>query len=262
MNKPRIALALSAALLAGAAFAEKVATVNGVVIPESRMNTVIQQLQTRGQSDTPDLRAQVKDNLITQEVLLQEAKAKKIDQSEEVRLMVEDARINITIRAFVENHVKNNPVTQADIKGKYDALMKEAQFAGKEFHSRHILLKTEAEAKAVLADLKKGKKFEDLAKQKSIDTGSGAQGGDLGWMNGNDENIAAEFRTALKELPKGKITPAPVKTQFGFHVIKMEDTRDVQKPKFDDVKQEIEQQLSNQKIQKLIGDLRAKAKVE
>lgn len=257
MNKHRIA-ALAAALIAGAAFAESI-TVNGQVIPEARIKAIVEQQQARGQSDTPELRAQIREFLINNEVLFQAAKADKIDAKPEVKQQIEDATMQIMARAYVEDYVKKNPLSDADLKAKYDELMKGPQFAGKEYHARHILVKTEAEAKAVLADLKKGKKFEDAAK-KSIDTGSAQQGGDLGWSQA--DNFVPEFAGALKTLAKGKITQAPVKTQFGFHIIKMEDVRDVQKPKFEEVKQELSQQSQNQVVQKLLADLRAKAAIK
>lgn len=257
MNKHRIAI-LAAALIAGAAFADSI-SVNGQVIPESRIKSLVEQQQARGQSDTPELRAQIREHLINTELLLQAAKAAKIDSKPDVKQMLEEANAQIMARAYIENHIKTNPVSDANLKAKYDELMKGPQFSGKEYHARHILVKTEAEAKAILAELKKGKKFETLAK-KSIDTGSAPQGGDLGW--GQADNYVPEFASALKSLAKGKITEAPVKSQFGYHIIKMENVRDVQKPKFEEVKQEIAQQEQQQQVQKLLGDLRAKASIK
>ena len=118
----------------------------------------------------------------------------------------------------------------------------------------------EDEAKAIIANLKKGAKFEELAKKQSKDPGSGANGGDLDWANAN--SYVPEFSSAMIKLKKGEVTQAPVKSQFGFHVIRLDDVRDAQLPKFEDVKPQIQQQLAQQKLQQFQEDLRTKAKVE
>ncbi len=261
MQKKHIALALSAALLSATVLAagDKLVKVNGVAIPESRVDTIIKQLANRGQKDSPELRNKIREDLIRSEIVVQEAKKKGLDKSAEVTAQMEMARNQILFGAFIEDYVQKHPVSEADMKKFYDSEVK-PKFSGKEYRARHILVASEAEAKTILADLKKGKKFEDLAKTKSTDKGSGANGGDLGWsMPGN---YVKEFSGAMQKLPKGKVSDAPVKSQFGYHIIKVEDVRDAKGPAFEEIKNEIQQQLQNQALQKLMADLRAKAKVE
>lgn len=262
MQKKRLALILSAVMLSAAAFAAdagKVATVNGVAIPEAKIDFFVKQLAARGQQDTPDLRAKLREDLIRNEIVVQEAMKKGLDKDAEVTSQIEMARTQILFGAFINDFLKSNPVSEAAMKSFYDTQVK-AQFSGKEYHARHILVATEAEAKSILADLKKGKKFDDLAKNKSTDKGSGANGGDLGWSSPAD--YVKEFSDAMVKLSKGKITDAPVKSQFGFHIIKLEDMRDAKGPAYEEVKAEIQKELQNQMLQKLITDLRSKAKVE
>jgi peptidyl-prolyl cis-trans isomerase C len=153
---------------------------------------------------------------------------------------------------------KKNPVTDEETKAEYDKFA--SANAGKEYRARHILVEKEDQAKALIAQLKKGAKFEDLAKKNSKDPGSGANGGDLDWANAS--SYVKEFSDALVALSKGKMTEIPVKTQFGFHIIRLDDLREAQLPKYEDVKPQIAQQLQQQKIAKFQEDLRAKAKVE
>jgi peptidyl-prolyl cis-trans isomerase C len=162
------------------------------------------------------------------------------------------------IRELFANFQKNNPVTDADIKAEYDKFV--AANAGKEYRARHILVEKEEQAKAIIAQLKKGGKFEDIAKKQSKDTGSGANGGDLDWSAPG--NYVKEFSQAMVALSKGKLTETPVKSQFGYHVIRLDDVRDAQLPKLDDVKAQIAQQMTQQKLMKYQEDLRAKARIE
>lgn len=259
MQKKCLALAVSAIMLSATAFAADVATVNGVKIPEAKMTFLVQQLAARGQQDTPELRAKLREDLIRNEIIIQEALKKGLDKSPEVASQMDMARTQILFGAYINDYIKANPVADADMKAFYDKEVK-PQFSGKEYHARHILVATEAEAKAILADLKKGKKFEDLAKTKSTDKGSGANGGDLGWANPSD--YVKEFSDAMVKLPKGKISDAPVKSQFGYHIIKLEDLRDIKGPAYEEVKEEIQKELQSQMLQKLVADLRSKAKVE
>lgn len=261
MQKKHLALALSAALLSATVLAagDKPVKVNGVTIPESRIDTIVKQLASRGQKDSPELRSKIREDLIRSEIVVQEAKKKGLDKSADVTAQMEMARNQILFGAFINDYVQKHPVSEADMKKFYDSEVK-PKFSGKEYHARHILVASEAEAKTVLADIKKGKKFEDLAKAKSTDKGSGANGGDLGWsMPGN---YVKEFSDAMQKLPKGKVSDAPVKSQFGYHIIKVEDVRDAKGPAFEEIKNEIQQQLQNQALQKLMTDLRTKAKVE
>jgi peptidyl-prolyl cis-trans isomerase C len=171
---------------------------------------------------------------------------------------MELARQTLLIRELFSEFQKANPVTDADVKAEFDKFT--AANSGKEYKARHILVEKEADAKAIIAQLKKGGKFEDIAKKSSKDPGSGAKGGDLDWANPG--NYVAEFSQALTGLTKGKLTETPVKTQFGFHIIRLDDIRDAQLPKFEEVKPQITQQMQQQKMNKYQEELRAKAKVE
>lgn len=239
------------------AFAETLATVNGKPIPASQADMMVRQITARGQPDTPELRTMVKDELINREVMAQEAARKKLDKTPEVREQVELARQSILIRALLSDYVRKNPVGEADIKAEYDRL--KAAYGDKEYHARHILVATEQEAKDIIAKLNDGASFEELAKQ-SKDSGSAAKGGDLDWAAPN--NYVKPFSTAMVALEKGKITQTPVQTQFGYHVIKLEDVRPLQFPNFDEVKQRIEKSLQDKKVQAYQEGLRAKAKIK
>ncbi|WP_293935856.1 peptidylprolyl isomerase [Iodobacter sp.] len=260
MRQPnRIALALTACFLSAtfAATAANVATVNGVAIPDSKVDFFLKQVAERGQKDSPELRARIKEELIRNEVLFQEAQKKGVEKSPEVQQRLDMAKQQILVGAYVNDYAKANPVSDADLKKEYDKI--KVNFSGKEYKARHILVKTEEEAKAVLADLKKGKKFEDIAKAKSADKGSAVNGGDLGWST--PANYVKEFGEALAKLPKGKISD-PVKTQFGYHIIKLDDQREAKGPSFEEVKPELTRELQGQRVQKMVEELRAKAKVE
>lgn len=258
----RLALAIAAATLTTSVFAAPagtIATVNGVAIPSSKADLFVKEVTARGQQkDTPELRAQVKDELIKNEVVYQEAIKKGVDKNPEALAQLEMLKQRIVIGAFVNSYVKANPISDSDLRKEYDKI--KANFAGKEFKARHILVATEAEAKAILADLKKGKKFDEIAQAKSMDKGSAAKGGDLGWANPN--SFVKEFGTALAALPKGKTTETAVKTQFGYHIIKLDDVREAKGPSFEEVKGELAQQMQGQQVQKMVEDLVKKAKVE
>jgi peptidyl-prolyl cis-trans isomerase C len=254
----RIALALTACFLSAtfAATAANVATVNGVAIPDSKVDFFLKQVAERGQKDSPELRARIKEELIRNEVLFQEAQKKGVEKHPEVQQRLDMAKQQILVGAYVNDFAKANPISDAELKKEFDKI--KVNFSGKEYKARHILVKSEDEAKAILADLKKGKKFDDIAKAKSTDKGSAINGGDLGWST--PANYVKEFGEALAKLPKGKISD-PVKTQFGWHIIKLDDQREAKGPSFEEVKPELQRELQGQRVQKMVEDLRAKAKV-
>ena len=171
---------------------------------------------------------------------------------------MELARQTILIRELFNDYQTKNPVTDAEIKAEYDKFA--AANSGKEYKVSHILVEKEDEAKAIIASIKKGGKFADIAKKQSKDPGSGANGGNLDWAN--PSSYVSEFTEALIKLGKGQMTQTPVKTQFGWHIIRMDDTREAQLPKLEEVKPQIAQQLQQQKLAKFQEDLRTKAKVE
>jgi peptidyl-prolyl cis-trans isomerase C len=251
----------SAALLATMAplvLAQNVAIVNGKAVPKARVDTLAQQVARSGRTITPEMQGQLKDEVIAREIFIQEAQKQGLDTTEDFKVQLELARQTLLIRELFSNYQKTNPVSDADIKAEYDKFA--AANSGKEYHAHHILVEKESEAKAIIAQLKKGGKFEEIAKKSSKDPGSGAKGGDLDWAN--PKNYVPEFSEALTKLAKGKTTETPVKTQFGYHIIRLDDVRDAQLPKFDDVKPQIAQQLLQQKMAKYQEELRAKAKIE
>lgn len=261
MKMKLISTLASAALLvslAPAVLAQNIAIVNGKAIPKARVDALAQQVSRSGREVTPEMQGQIKDEVIAREIFIQEAQKQNLDKTEDFKTQVELARQTLLIRELFANYQKTNPIADADIKDAYDKFA--ATNSGQEYQAHHILVEKESEAKAIIAQLKKGGKFDEIAKKSSKDTGSGAKGGDLGWAN--PKNYVPEFAEALTKLAKGKMTETPVKTQFGYHIIRLDDVRDAQLPKFDDVKLQIAQQLLQQKMAKYQEELRAKAKIE
>ncbi|WP_287983126.1 peptidylprolyl isomerase, partial [Diaphorobacter sp.] len=207
---------------------------------------------------TPEMESQIKEEVIAREIFMQEAQKRGLEGSADYKAQMELARQTILIRELFVDFQKNNAVTDAEIQAEYDKFV--AANAGKEYKASHILVEKEDEAKAIIAAIKKGGKFEDIAKKQSKDPGSGARGGDLDWAS--PSSYVAEFTEALVKLEKGKMTQTPVKSQFGWHVIRLDDVREAQLPKLEEVKPQIAQQLQQQKLAKFQEDLRAKAKVE
>ena len=261
MKKPlysAIAAATLMSALAMPAAAQNVAIVNGKPIPSARVDALAQQLARAGRPVTPEMMGQLKDEVIARELFVQEAQKLKLDASEDFKTQMELTRQTILIRELFSNFQKTNPVSDAEIKAEYDKLS--TANSGKEYRSRHILVEKEADAKAIIASIKKGAKFEDIAKKQSKDPGSGANGGDLDWANAG--SFVKEFSETMVKLGKGKMTETPVKTQFGYHIIRVDDVREAQAPKLEDVKPQISQQLQQQKLVKFQDELHAKAKIE
>jgi len=257
MKLSKLALSLVAALSLSA-MAQNLAVVNGKPVPSSRVEALKQQVERSGRPVTPEILAQIKEELIAREIFVQEARKRGLDASDDYKTQLELARQSLLIRELFANFQKKNPVTDAEIKAEYDKFV--AANGGKEYRARHILVEKEDEAKALIADLKKGGKFEDLAKKASKDPGSGANGGDLDWASA--ASYVPEFSNAMVKLEKGQMTDVPVKSQFGFHIIRVDDVREAQLPKLDEVKPQITQQLTQSKLGKFQEDLRAKAKVK
>ena len=257
MKFSKLALSLLAALSFSAS-AQNLAIVNGKPVPSSRVEALKQQVERSGRPVTPEILAQIKEELIAREVFMQEARKRGLDASEDYKAQLELARQSILIRELFANFQKKNPVSDAEIKAEYDKFV--GANGGKEYRARHILVEKEDEAKALIADIKKGGKFEDLAKKVSKDPGSGANGGDLDWANAS--SYVPEFSNAMVKLEKGQMTEAPIKSQFGFHIIRVDDVRDAQLPKLEEVKPQITQQLTQSKLSKFQEDLRAKAKIK
>ncbi len=260
MKKHFVAVLACATLTAMSlpALAQNVAIVNGKAVPTSRVTALAKQMERAGRPVPPEAQASLREEVITREIFMQEAKKRGLDATPDFRDQMEMLRQQVLIRELINDYQKKNPVTDADAKAEYDKFV--AANAGKEYHARHILVETEPEALAVLAALGKGEKFEDLAKKSSKDPGSGANGGDLDWAAAG--SYVKEFSDAMVKLGKGETTATPVKTQFGYHIIRVEDVRDAQMPAFEDVKPQIMQQLTQQKIGQFQQELRAKARVQ
>jgi len=261
---PRLTLALAVALSipglalaqAGAASA-KVATVNGVAIPKSRLDVVVNAQEAQGQKDTPELRAAIRDRLITLEVLAQEANRKGLSKSADTVGQIDLARINILAQAFRNDYFKHHPVSDEALKAEFEKI--KTQMGDKEYKARHILVEKETEAKEIIEKLKKGEKLDELAKG-SKDPGSKDHGGDLDWnLPGG---FVKPFSDAMVKLEKGKYTETPVQSQFGWHVIQLEDVRPAKFPDYAQVKPNLQQRLQEAMFEKAVSDLRGKAKVE
>ena len=260
----RLALALAVALSlpslalaqTGAASA-KVATVNGVSIPKTRVDAVVRAQETQGQKDTPELRAAIRDRLITLEIVAQEAAKKGLAKSADTRSRLELANANILAQAFRVDYFKAHPVSEDALKAEFEKI--KSQMGDKEYKARHILVEKEAEAKEVIEKLKKGEKFEELAKA-SKDPGSKDQGGDLDWNQPG--GFVKPFSEAMVKLEKGKHTETPVQSQFGWHVIRLEDVRPAKFPDFNEVKPGLQQRMQEAMFEKVVTELRAKAKIE
>ena len=239
------------------ALAQNVAVVNGKPIPTSRMETIVKQYVAQGQPDTPELRDAIKNELITREVLMQEAGKRGIGEKPEVKTQLEMARQNIMIQALHEEYVKKNPVSEAEMRKEFERF--KAQADDKEYFARHILVEKEDEAKAIINKLKSGAKFEELAKQ-SKDPGSAAKGGALDWAA--PRSYVKPFADALVSLKPGDITQTPVKSEFGYHIIKLEDTRPTEFPPFEQVKPQLANMLQQRQVATFHEQLMEKAKIK
>ncbi|RJG21176.1 peptidylprolyl isomerase [Massilia cavernae] len=256
MLKPARLLLVLIAMASAPAFAQNVATVNGKPIPAAKVDQIVKQVVAQGkETDSPQLRDAIKKDLIAREVMIQEADKQGFGTRAEVKQALENARQSIIINAMLADYVKKNPVKDAEVKAEYDKY--KAQMGDKQYHTRHILVATEDEAKAIITKLKGGTKFDELAKQ-SKDTESGARGGDIGWQSPGA--LAPEYAKAMAALQKGAITDTPVKTQFGFHVIKLEDSRPI--PSFDEAKRQFSEQMQQRKLFTFREELMKKAKIQ
>ena len=249
--------AAKAAPAAAPAASNKVATVNGVAIPKSRVDAIVKERAQQGMPDNEEMRKAIRDELINREIIVQEANRRGLTKNADMQSQIDMARQAVVVRAFLQDFVKAHPVTDEVIKAEYEKV--KGQMGSKEYKARHILVEKEAEAKDIVAKIKKGEKFEELAKV-SMDPGSKDKGGDLDWNT--PASYVKEFSDALTKLEKGKYTEVPVKSQFGFHVIQLDDVRDVKFPGLDEVKAGLQQRLQQQQLEKAVADLRAKAKVK
>lgn len=256
MNKKFLILAALAAAPLWAS-AQNVATVNGKPVPKSRVDALMQQASRSGQPVTPDLEARVREEVVLREIFAQEAEKRGIAATPEYRSQMELLRQTLLIRELFADWQRKNPPTDAEVKAEYEKI--KAQVQGTEYRARHILVEKEDEAKALAAQLKGGANFEELAKKSSKDPGSAQRGGDLDFAR--PESYVPEFGQAMAKLKKGE-TSEPVRSQFGWHIIRLEDTREAQFPPIEEVRDRLVQQMTQNKLQAYQQGLRDKAKTD
>jgi peptidyl-prolyl cis-trans isomerase C len=232
--------------------------VNGVTIPQSRIDAMNRELSAQGQPDTEERKLAVKEELVNREVLAQAAARRGLDKNPDIAAQMDMAKQAVLVRALFEEEVKKNPITEAQLEQQYEVF--KGSMGANEYKVRHILVDKEDDAKAIIAELNKGGDFAKLAKEKSKDPGSKDNGGDLDW--GPSARYVKPFADAVTGMQKGQTTPVPVKTDFGYHVIRLDDVRPLQVPPFAELKEQFRQRAQQQQIQKLVADLRSKAKIE
>lgn len=253
-----LALALTAGGAVGAQSAAPTAKVNGTTIPAHRMDAAVKARVGQGQPDTPELRKGIREALINHEVVAQEALKRGFDKQPQVAARLELDRQMTLINAYFEDYLSKNPITEDMLKKEYERL--KPQLPAREYRARHILVEKEDDAKSIIAQIKKGASFEKVAAEQSADPGSKSRGGDLDW--GPAERWPKPFAEAVTKLKKGQMVDAPVHTDFGYHVIRLDDERATKVPSFEEAKPQLEKVVQAQMVQKLIGELRGKAKVE
>ena len=235
-----------------------IAVVNGKEIPGVYGEIMKREMVAQGQPDNPQLQTRIRESLINMEILSRAAMEKGLDKDPMLNAALDIQRKNAYAKIYLEDYVKSHPITDAEIQAEYDRA--KASASTSEYRARHILVKTEDEAKKILADLGKKAKFADLAKKHSMDPGSARNGGDLNWADPNA--FVKEFGEALTGLKKGETTKTPVKTQFGYHIIKLEDVRPTKIPPLAEVRGEVQKQLQQKRVRDAITAARTSAKVE
>lgn len=256
-----MAIGISGMIAVTAAHAQPVAPlakVNGVVVPQSRLDFIIKARTTQGQPDTPEVRKALREDLIAEEVIAQEALRKGLDRDPDIIAQLEIARQTALVRAYQIDYIKTHPVSDEALRKEFETL--KSQMGDKEYKARHVLVATEAEAKDIIARIKKGGKLDKIAQEKSTDTGSKSKGGELEWSPAG--NYVASFAEALTKLNKGQLTEQPVQTPFGWHVIRLDDVRPLKIPPFEEIKNNLTQRVLQRQFEAAVNELRAKAKVE
>ena len=260
MDKKVIALGAAALLIAGAANAElKAFKVNGETVTVAEQKAIYDRAVQAGQPAGEGLERQVKNLLIQPTVLLQEANKAKIANKPDVKRAIENSRDQILIQGLAQDWAQKNPVSEADLKKAYD--QDKAAYGDTEYQVRHILVKTEDQAKNLISRLNKGADFGKLAQEFSEDTGNKGQGGLLGWVV--PRSFVPAFGASFTALKPGEIAQSPIRTQFGFHVVKLEAKRKAELyPSYESQKPVIRNALANQKVQMHFQDLIKKANVQ
>ncbi len=263
----KLSLVARASLLATAvalsvpmgAFAQNVAIVNGKAVPKSRVDTLMKQATRQGgQPPSPELEKQVRDEVVLREMFLQEAERRGLSRSADYKAQMELARQSILIRDLFADYQAKNPITDAEVAAEYARAQKES--AGTQYRASHILVENEDEAKALIKQIKAGAKFEDLAKKNSKDQGSAEKGGDLDWASSTD--YVPEFSQAMEKLQKGQMTEAPVKSQFGYHIIRLDDSKAVEFPPLAEVNDQLRQSIGQKRLIQFRDEIKAKSKTD
>jgi len=237
--------------------AADLATVNGKPIKQSLMDYIVKNASDAGKKVDDDTRANILEKLITNEVIDQEAQRVGIDKQTEFQAKEELTLHELRINAYLEDYIKKNPIDDKALQAEYDK--QKADFKGKEYKASHILVGTEEEAKDIIQQLSNGSDFANIAKDKSTDTGSKENGGDLGWFA--PANMVQPFSEAVAKLEKGKYSPTPVKSEYGWHVIRLDDVRDSTPPTFESSKENLRKTLVGIQLDKLVNGLKSKAKI-
>lgn len=258
MKLIQTALLVAGLAVAVTAHAQNVARVNGVAIPQAHLDLLVKNLVAQGRPDSPEMREALKQQMINRELMVQEAVRRGLDKNAETSARLAFARQDVLSSVYIQEALKAAPASDDALKKEYERI--KAQLGAREFKVRHILVPKEDEAKSIIADIKKGGSFEKIAAEKSQDPGSKGNGGDLDW--GPPGRYVKPFADAVLKLKKGQMTDAPVQSQFGWHVIRVDDERATRIPGFAEAKPQLQQMAQQQAMEKAIADLRAKAKIE
>jgi len=254
-----LSIFLTGVLLSGALHAEEiVATVNGKKITRQELDSYHKYRQATSNQKIDDPK-DVLQELINREILLAEVKKKKIDKNKELNYAIDQQTHDIYIQALLRETSVGQPIPEEDVRKIYNERVGNKKI--KEYKVNHVLLKTEQDARAVIAELDAGAKFKDVAKSKSEGPSAG-NGGELGWLNPGQLNNMPGFAQALSEMKKGSYSKAPVQTQYGWHVIELEDQRESDPPSFEQVQKQITAALRQQRLQEYVMQLRNSAKID
>jgi peptidyl-prolyl cis-trans isomerase C len=241
----------------GADTKESVATVNGKAVSKELFETYASMVARRPAGElTPEQKGQVLDQLINMQLAAELAVKNGDDKKPETESQLALARMNVLSEGVVKKYVTDHPITDAEIKAEYDT---QVASMGRQYSARHILVDSKAAATAIIEQLKRGADFAAIARKESSD-GSASKGGDLGWFSLS--SMVKPFADAVAALDKGKYTAEPVQTQYGWHVIKLEDFRSPEAPKLEDVKEQVQNLVQRKKLMAYMDELRKTAKIE
>ncbi len=259
MSMKRLATLMAACAIATPALAaEHIAVVNGQPIPATQVDELVRMMTEQGAPETPELRSQVREELINRAIMVQAAEEAGIADKPAVQNELDLARQSVLIRGLFADYLEQNPITEAGMQAEYERLKEANQVL--EYQARHILVEEEEQARELLAELEGGADFAALAEEHSKDPGSGARGGELGWAQA--DNYVEPFAAALRELEAGETAAEPVQSQFGWHIIRLQDTREAEFPSFDEVKPQLEEMMRQEALSQYQQELRAEADVQ